>query len=81
MIKLDSVENVGKADKLKPCPFCGGKVTNYHTNHKDLNHRTYAFKCEKCEAIFYLPASSKYVSAENTEKELVELWNRRADNE
>ena len=64
--------------KFKTCPFCGGKVTNYHTNHIDLKHRIYAFKCEKCEAIFYLPASAKYVSAENTEKEMLELWNRRS---
>lgn len=29
MIKLDGVETVGKTDKLKPCPFCGGKANFY----------------------------------------------------
>lgn len=80
MIKLDSVEPVGISDKLKPCPFCGGEVKKLHINHKDLKCRVFNYMCEKCEAIFYLTVTTKYVSAEATEKEMIETWNRRADN-
>jgi Lar family restriction alleviation protein len=68
-------------DKLKPCPFCNGEVTNYHIEHLDLNHRKFDYRCEKCGAYFSLPNTAKYLSAEQTEKEMVKVWNRRADND
>ncbi len=67
--------------KLKPCPFCGGKITNYHTNHLNLNYRVFEFRCEGCQTYFSIPVNSKYISMENTEREMEETWNRRADNE
>ena len=62
--------------KLKPCPFCGGKVVHYHTNHISLMRRTHAFRCEGCETLFYIPAKSKYASEEDTEKEAVTTFNK-----
>lgn len=80
MRKLDSVEPVENSDKLKPCPFCGGEAENLYINHKTLRHRVFTYMCKQCEALFYLTIKSKYVSAEATEKEIAEIWNRRSDN-
>lgn len=67
-----------KYSKLKPCPFCGGKITHYHTEHETLFERTFRFRCENCNTLFFIPFQSKYVSAEQTEKEATDIWNRRA---
>ncbi len=68
-------------DELKPCPFCGGKVTHYHTNHLNLNHKMFDFRCEKCGAYFTLQNTTKYISAEETEEQAIKIFNRRADND
>ena len=71
MIKLNSVEPVGKADKLKPCPFCGGKASL-----NDNSSCSYVC-CEKCGATGEsFNMSKKYSSDEKA----AEAWNRRADN-
>lgn len=51
-------------DKLKPCPFCGGKALLW-------GFIGYVVKCTLCgvETIIY-----------ETEEEATEAWNRRADN-
>lgn len=67
--------------ELKPCPFCGGEVDNFHTNHKSRTFREHYFRCKKCEAYFSLPSKSDYRSVEETEREAKELWNRRAETE
>lgn len=66
--------------ELKPCPFCGGKVTHIFTNHKTLNFRDFEYRCEKCKAIVFLPDKSKYESAEQIEIEAINTWNRRTNN-
>ena len=68
-------------DKLKPCPFCNGEVINHHTEHLDLNHRRFDYRCENCGAYFSLQGKGKYISAEKTEKQSIEMFNRRADND
>ncbi len=56
--------------KLKPCPFCGGKVKKVTSPVAG----TQMFVCDKCGAdvCFY--------GAEYGQK-AVEAWNRRAENE
>lgn len=55
-------------NKLKHCPFCGGKV---EIKNICWGHRFYNISCKKCK-----------VSMSNIrKKDLFELWNRRADND
>lgn len=62
---------------LKPCPFCGGKVSAFHTEHLSMRKRRFDFNCTRCDAYISLTVSSNYVSAEATEMEAVEAFNRR----
>jgi Lar family restriction alleviation protein len=56
--------------ELKPCPFCGGKVSKFIAPL----HKTVMFVCDKCGAdvCFY--------GAEH-EPKATEAWNRRNENE
>ena len=59
-------------DKLKPCPFCGGKAKIV-----DVSGGWCAVVCDKCEA------TSKcivYSGAYAAEAAAIKAWNRRADN-
>ena len=53
---------------LKPCPFCGGKAMSqrWYYGEDILGH---IVSCEKC----------KIMITEDSEKEAVETWNRRAE--
>lgn len=59
-----------KSDKLKPCPFCGGKVEKFIAPLV----KTVMFVCKKCGAdvCFY--------GAEH-EPKATEAWRRRADDD
>lgn len=70
-------------EKLKPCPFCGGKgkikremVNDYWFD--DLVTIQFLFvKCTKCDAISKkIKISEKYIAVEKA----IEAWNRRIDN-
>lgn len=57
-------------EKLKPCPFCGGKVKISNGYNIDFNNRSHEFFfaiCLECGA---------RGSDGNTEKEAAEKWNR-----
>lgn len=56
-------------DKLKPCPFCGGRV-------KMINGMlgTIMFICEKCGA------DVMFFGVEQDKDKAVKAWNRRTDN-
>lgn len=57
--------------ELKPCPFCGGKVTMYH--YRDYSYRThYDIYCKKCNM-----RTADFESA----SQLTEAWNRRVIDE
>ena len=55
--------------ELKPCPFCGcDKVMTWHVGHRDL---PWMVECTGCMA------EGPWAK---TEKEAMELWNRRYNN-
>ena len=57
-----------KMDKLKPCPFCGGKP--YLTqNYLGQNY----VRCPDCGAVVWGRDDEDF-----TEKDAVKAWNRRA---
>lgn len=62
-----------KINKLKPCPFCGGKgILN-----DELNHCVSYVKCSTCGAeTGMVKVSAEYCADEKA----IERWNRRADN-
>ena len=59
-------------DKLKPCPFCGGKaemlISEYEGSRKE-----YLAACTECDGMVE--------RWRETEKEAAEQWNRRVNNE
>ena len=55
---------------LKPCPFCGSKPFAWRTNH-----RTY-IECPNLTA-----NSHRVMISGKTDKEAIEAWNRRNNNE
>ena len=65
-------------DKLKPCPFCGGKaeIHNCMEFENDTLALIYSGKsgvhCSECHCAT-IPYGSK--------DEAIEVWNRRADND
>ena len=64
--------------ELKPCPFCGGKVDHYHTEHISFHECKHRFRCNKCNGIFFFYTKNNYKSAKQTEKEAIKIWNTRA---
>ena len=56
-------------DKLKPCPFCGGKA---HIMKMGYPHFVY---CKDCGAKIH----GGVIGEEEGEKASVEAWNKRAD--
>ena len=55
-------------DDLKPCPFCGGKVTPWVTGFGVVS----VVECKACRTRFLFPYHRKCT-------DLFEFWNRRVD--
>ena len=73
MIKLDSVEPVGKADKLKTCPFCGGEAVLINT--RAFGESCKSVMCIKCRA------TVSNFAGDTQEERAAKAWNRRYRNE
>lgn len=76
-------------NKLKPCPFCGGKAEMHeqplYTN-KGVCVRCAScgtrsrFVLYDCEYLLYKGNEKVYVSKEQATNDVTENWNRRVDN-
>lgn len=58
--------------KLNPCPFCGGKEAYLAQNCCGENY----VRCPNCGAVVWGKDDERL-----SDKQAIELWNRRADNE
>ena len=58
--------------ELKPCPFCGERSVHLDKAYSYFNDTV--IYCENCDIVFSLDD----VNAK--EEQLIEAWNRRADN-
>lgn len=57
-----------KMEKLKPCPFCGGKAEMLINEYND-SRKEYLVACAECDGMVE--------RWRETEEEAVEQWNRR----
>ena len=55
-------------DNLKPCPFCGGKVTPWDTGFGVIS----VVECKTCRTRFVFPWDRKG-------NDLFEFWNKREE--
>lgn len=64
-------------DKLKSCPFCGGKAQIVE-EHSGLGCTTYHIQCQnKIECPLHYARTKRFYK----KSEAVEAWNRRVENE
>ena len=59
-------------DKLKPCPFCGGRAEVWETSWGGR-----IIKCQGCKVLFALQG----VGNADIDDRIREAWNRRINNE
>lgn len=76
-------------NKLKPCPFCGGKavfqIKSNGSSHYDV-HFEFTIKCQKCGCelpktysfAFTLGDCGQIIPQNDQRKKALELWNRRS---
>ncbi len=65
------------AEELKPCPFCGDKADMIENSGRVKNQpKSFHPCCHNRECIMFIGAQWY-----NSEKEAINAWNRRADNE
>ena len=60
-------------NKLKPCPFCGSTDIDYGVYTGTMRGFDYV-QCQECGAEIHAAEGKEYL------KEVIERWNRRADN-
>lgn len=59
--------------KLKPCPFCGGKVKVKIVKNNFYNEEVYFIKCQKCGAVISFDNHTCNVAPEKA----IDYFNRR----
>lgn len=64
-------------DKLKPCPFCGGKEPDLIV-HKKGRIKDLSIKCRCCNARSGVIAAPSWCGASEEIEDLMGYWNRRA---
>lgn len=81
---------MSKGTELKPCPFCGGRAAikpqrvymdngvTVHCTECNVHTKTTLYDCTYQ---FWHGKRDVYITKETAERNVVELWNRRADNE
>lgn len=63
-------------EKLKPCPFCGGRA--YIGQTKKSLHLQYSASCSNPHCIAH-KLSNPFVTKYLTEYEAINAWNRRVE--
>lgn len=63
------------AEKLKPCPFCGGRARYVDLGVRD-EFPDWDVECTKCGVVMICP--SKEEGCTTTRQEAKDAWNRRA---
>lgn len=65
--------------RLKPCPFCGGKVLIIHEAKwgGDCYYNTLSVKCMTCGVRTMPRISDGYDGEPCSDEEIAEMWNRR----
>lgn len=65
-------------DKLKPCPFCGGKAKVVIQDRKDWReyYQTAFIRCKDCWC-----RTGNFETSDGYEKEMADVWNRRVNND
>jgi Lar family restriction alleviation protein len=58
-------------DKLKPCPFCGGKAYISNEDCYGYEHDDFIVNCDECNLQF------GFASQFETEEDAVKAWNTR----
>lgn len=74
-------------DELKPCPFCGKKVTLikeplWHGSHGYYGSYEYVVKCRnpECRCQIYLGKNNTiYYDDETAQRNAIKAWNRRVE--
>lgn len=80
--------------ELKPCPFCNGEVELLDYTEQMYGFWDYKIKCKKCRAYMDSPSTAivqmqpdriiqtrNEATKQKAKRELIIMWNRRADNE
>ena len=78
------MESVGEMNDLKPCPFCGGKVTiaETGTDVKKWMFISRAHGENKCTCRVFMESGEYWFDCSEKDKErikadLIEAWNKR----
>lgn len=71
-MRVRAEEGGRMSEKLKPCPFCGGEAESKSSVDIFGHEGFFSVLCRKCYA------RTDYYE---TEAEVIEAWNRRADEE
>lgn len=68
---------------LKPCPMCGGEAVLYHQSSKYTNHDGDYAHCLRCgcRTRLFECFNGTGKTHDDTEKEALEAWNKRAIDE
>ena len=72
-----SFESQSQQKELKPCPFCGGKITCSHPEQLTFHLRRYRYKCDKCGGVFFFTTTTQHKSEQGDKKEAIKIWNQR----
>ena len=68
-------------EELKPCPFCGEKVTYTHGESKFTNEFVCIIDCPTESCIFYSCMLSNYRVRHLPRNDFIKKWNTRAGEE
>lgn len=74
---------MGKKNELKPCPFCGGKVSISISGDGDdfWWMITRGNGKDKCKCRVFMESEKFYGVGREEKKALIDKWNRRANND